>query len=127
MWMLMKVICVYLPALPVPKLTGIVLLYKWLPGKCIDTPVKAGSIIVPLSMPVTAHWCELAGVHAQNKYWRDHIFRLQAIDYAGQCVPMIDWLLYTQTCANKYIKKHTQAYTQTCANKYIKTNTHKHA
>ena len=42
------------------------------------------------------HWCELAGVHvAQNKYWRDHIFR-QAIDYCGQWIPMIDWLLYTQ-------------------------------
>ena len=41
-----------LSALPAPKLTGIVLAYKWTPGKCIDTPLKATSIIVPLALPV---------------------------------------------------------------------------
>ena len=93
MWMLMKVICTCRARHYLPKLTGIVLPYKWLPGKCIDT--LEASIIVPLSMqPVSGRfgWCELAGVHAQNKYWRNHIFT-QAIDYGGQCVPMIDWLL----------------------------------
>ena len=76
---------IYLP----PKLTAIVVPYKWLRGKRIDS---AGLYNCPTFNACQWTGCELASVHAQNKYWRNHIFA-QAIDYGGQCMPMIDWLL----------------------------------
>ena len=88
---LMKVTCTCRGQHYLPKLTGIVVPYKWPPGKCID---KTGGLCncPTFNACQCTYWCELASVHAQNKYWRNHIFT-QAIDYGGQCMPMIDWIL----------------------------------
>ena len=60
MRMLMKVICTCRCGHYLPKLTGIVVPYKWPPGKCID---KTGGLYncPTFNACQCTYWCELAG------------------------------------------------------------------